>query len=172
MTENLAKGAVINGFLKFVKKKWGQIGLNDAMKYAGVSMMPKDGEWVPAVKFDMVLEWIAKNKGMDNVKGAGKNSAKDLGIFGYIFGAVIGTEKILKRMKHTYPSIFNYGEVVLEFGDNNAVVTIKGAAISEYDCPAWEGALTGFMEIARCHGHVKVLEPDSPKDCKYILEWK
>lgn len=173
MAEKMAKGAILNGYLKFIKKKWGKFGLEEAMKYAGVKKMPKDGEWGPAYEFDKVLEWIANNKGMNNVKEAARYYAKDLGIFGYIFGAIVGPERLLNRMKETYPTMFNYGDplIDMEKGGNKAVITFKGASLTEYDCPAWEGGLIGLMEITRSNGRVKVLEPDNPEDCKFMVEW-
>ncbi len=171
MNEKMAKGAVLNGYLKFIKKKWGLNGLKEAMAYANIKKEPRDGEWGLARNFDLILEWIAKNKGMKQVKEAGRYSAKDLGVFGYIFGAVVGAEKLLKRMEATYPTMFNYGKMVIEIGDKSAVINIKGAAISDYDCPAWEGGLIGLMEIARSNGRVKVRKPENPEDCRYMVEW-
>ena len=82
MAQKHAKGAVLNGYLKFIKKKWGTNGLNEAMKYAEIEKMPLDSEWLPVIKFDLVMEWIVKNKRIDMVKEAGRYSARDLGIFG------------------------------------------------------------------------------------------
>ncbi len=172
MAEKMAKGAVLNGYLKFIKKKWGKIGLEEAMGYAGLQKMPKDADWGPAEQFDKVLEWISNKKGIEYVKEAGRYSAKDLGIFGYIFGAIVGAEKLLKRAKEVYPTMFNYGDFHIEMkGSNSAIINIRGASLTKYDCPAWEGGLIGLMEITRSNGHVHVEKPDSPEDCKFTLEW-
>ena len=173
MTEKMVKGAFINGYFKFIKKRWGQIGLEEAMKYAGVKWMPKDGDWVPTSEYDKVLEWIAKNKGMNKVKEGGRYSARDLGVFGYMFGAIVGPEELLNRIKEAYPIFFSYGDLLIDMEKegNRVIITFKGASLTEYDCPALEGGLIGLMEITRSNGRVKVLEPDSPEDCKFMVEW-
>ena len=167
----MVKGAILNGYLKFIKKRWGKIGLQDAMSYANINKMPKDGEWVPTKKVDKVLERLAENKGTDQVREAGRHAAKEMGIFGYIFGTIVGIERLLKRAKDTYPSLFSEGDMIVEMDDNRAVVTMTQASTSEHSCTAVQGRLIGMLEYTKSNGRVKSLEPDSPHDCKFLLTW-
>ena len=166
-----AKGAIVNSYLKFIKKKWGIHGLQDAMKYAGITRPVKDSEWFPMEKTDRVLEWIAENRGMDYVVEAGKYAPKNMGVFTSFFAAVIGIERMLRRAGETYRTIFDFGEIHIAIEKNRAVVEIKGARLTDYSCPAWKGALEGIMELTRTAGKVMPVKPDSPEDCKFILEW-
>lgn len=171
MDEKKAKGAVVNGYLKLIKRKWGIQGVEEAMEYAGIKTRPKDGEWLSMVRTDKVLEWIAKNKGMEYVREAGKYTAKNMGIFQYLFASIIGMERFLKRAEETYGTIFNFGEIRIKIDGKTATANLKGARFSQYSCTAWEGALLGFMEVTKSHGTVKALKPDSPEDCKFFMEW-
>ncbi len=168
---NQAKGAVVNSYLKFIKRKWGVHGVQEAMRYAGIAGHVRDSEWFPMEKTDRVLEWIAKNKGMEYVVEAGRYAPKNMGVFTSFFAAVIGIEKMLRRAEDTYRTVFNFGEIHITIGKNRAVVVIRGARLTDYSCPAWKGALEGIMEVTRTMGTVKSVEPDSPDDCKFVLEW-
>ncbi len=171
MSEKMAKGAVLNGYLKFIKKKWGLAGLQEAAKYAGIEENPKDGEWIPAEMSTSVLMWIKEKKGEKYVIEAGKYASTDLGVFTYIVASFMSVEKFIRRARDTYKTLFNYGEFIIEEGDKKATITIKNAREPEPSCLAWEGALLGILEITKTKGKVTPIEPDSEEDCKYVVEW-
>ncbi len=172
MSEKMAKGAVVNGYLKFVKKKWGIEGMQEAMKYAGINKLPKDGEWFPADATTKVLKWIEENKGLNYVVEAGRHASKDLGVFRYIVASFMSVERFLKRSRETYSLLFNYGEFLIDHTNNGAIITIKNARHPEPSCYAWEGALRGILEITRTKGSVERIDPDNPEDCKFRMTWE
>ncbi len=171
MEETKAKGSVVNGYLKFVKKKWGIQGMEEATKYSGIKKRPKDGEWFSMVKTDKVLEWIARNKGVEYVREAGKYTAKDLGIFEYLIASIVGIGRFLQKAEETYSTVFNFGDLRIKIEEKRAIVDMRGAKITEYSCTAWEGALLGIMEVTKSHGTVNPLKPDDPGDCKFFMKW-
>jgi hypothetical protein len=171
MDERKAKGVVANGYLKFIKRKWGIMGLNQAMEYAGIKRELKDGEWFSMTKTDKLLEWIGRNKGMEYVKEAGRYTAKDMGIFRYMFASIMGIERLLKRAQDAYRTMFNFGMIDMEIEGKKARITFRKARLTEYSCIAWEGALQGLMEVTHSHGTVKHLEPENPDDCAFEMRW-
>jgi len=62
MTERLVRGARLKGYMNFVKKRWGADRYQEVAKYAGVSQLPKDGDWVPLKYATKILEWIRIKK--------------------------------------------------------------------------------------------------------------
>ena len=168
MNEHKVKGSVPNGYLNFIKRKWGVSGLEEAMKYAHISERPKDGDWFPMSKTDMILEWIAGNKGMEYVKGAGRYAAKDLGIFKYLFASIIGIKALLKRSASNYHTIFNFGDMIFEVVEGGYRIIMKDARITRYSCPAWEGAIKGLMEISGSRGKLEPAD-SSPEDCTFVI---
>ena len=168
MDERKVKGSVPNGYLNFIKRKWGISGLEEAMKYARISERPEDGQWYSMSKTDVILEWIARKKGMEYVKEAGRYAAKDLGIFRYLFASIIGLKALLKRSASNYHTLFNFGDMVFERTEGGYMITIKGARITEYSCPAWEGAIKGLMEISGSKGDLEPVD-SSPEDCTFII---
>ncbi len=170
--EKMVKGALINGYLKFVKKKWGVAGLGEVKRHVGIDGNIKDGKWVPVSTAVEILEWIQHKKGDQYVVAAGKHAMKDLGVFKYIIATFMSIETFIKRAKSTYDTLFNYGAIIIEDSEHGAVITLKDSRDTEASCLSWKGALEGIMEITRTKGEVKTLTPDVPEDCKFEMRWK
>ena len=63
------KGRIINGYLKFVKKKWGKDGVDQCVKVVGKELKNvQDDRWYPVTLTDDVIHWIADTHGMDAVR--------------------------------------------------------------------------------------------------------
>ena len=170
--DKMVKGAVMNGYLRFVKRKWGIEGVKEALNHVGLSVNPKDSEWISAETANEVLIWIRDTKGPEYVEYAGRYASTDLGVFTQMIASLISIEKFIKRAQDTYRTLFNYGEFLIEENDNGAIITIKDVRHPGPSCIAWEGALQGILAITKTEGKVTPIEPDSEEDCKYVVEWK
>ncbi len=171
MDNRKCKGAVINGQLKYIRKKWGQDGLKDAMNFAGLSRAPRDGEWIPISKNHLLYEWLIKNKGRKQVYEAARHTAMDLGIFSFIF-SFVGIEKLLEKARLNYKTLFNFGDIIIEKLDERKVkVVMKGVGTEKFLCDVWEGAIRGLMDVTKSGGTISKTTADAPEDCAYILRW-
>ncbi len=170
--KKMVKGALVNGYLKYVKKKWGVAGLEEVKRSAGIARDIKDGEWVPVETAVAVLEWLLSTKGERHVVDAGRHAAKDLGIFKYIIASFMSIERFIKRAQSTYDTLFNYGAIIIKDTERGAMVVLKDSRDTDSSCMAWEGALKGIMEVTRTRGTVTPMEPDAPEDCKFEMVWK
>ena len=79
MDDKRIKGAAIIGLLNVIKKKWGKIGVEEAMKYAELENTPKNGDWVPLTKMYRLLEWVDKNKGENYIFEIGRKMPRVMG---------------------------------------------------------------------------------------------
>ena len=172
MDQRKCKGAVINGQLKYIKKKWGDEGLKNAMGFAGIQRTPRDGEWLPINSNHLLYEWIIKNKGRKQVYEAARQTAMDLGIFSFIF-SFVGIEKLLEKARLNYKTLFNYGDIIIEkLGERKAKVVMKGIGSENFLCDVWEGAIRGLMDVTKSGGVLSKTTADGPEDCAYILRWE
>ena len=163
------KGSVPNGYLNYVKRKWGVTGMEDAMKFADISTRPKDGDWFPMEKSERILEWIALNRGMEQVKEAGRYAAMDLGVFKHLFASLMGLNALLKRSVSNYKLIFNFGDMSFKRTDDGFMIVIKDGRVTDYSCPAWEGAIGGLIQLTRSRGTVESSE-GRVEDCTFVIK--
>ena len=170
-SQKKAKGIVLRGYLKFVKRKWGTPAMKEVMDFAGIEEMPKEQQWLPVELFDRTLEWIRLKKGADMVTEAARFAAKDLGVLTQLFTSVMGVDSLLLRSSNTYPTIFNYGSMKISVNGKSAEVHMQDVVTSEGICRAWKGGLIGLMELSKSTGTVREVPSGSPSDCLYIIEW-
>lgn len=171
MDDRKCKGAVINGHLKYIKKKWGQQAVDEALKFAGFSRLPRDGEWVPVDKNHQIHRWLIKNKGRKAPYDAARYAAKDLGIFSFIF-SFIGLEKLIEKARLNYRTLFNYGDIVIEKLEEKKIkVIMKDVGTEPFICDVWEGTITGLLDATKSGGTIMRTNSERPADCVYIIRW-
>lgn len=175
MTERRLKGGVLLGYFDFIRRQWGQEGLDECLgdlkidtnSIKAESMYPVEMDWI-------ILKWIADHKGMDYVKKTGHHTVKNLGSLAYLV-RFVNIKHLLKQAKHNYQDTFDFGEVSVlcdEYG-KRAVVIMKDSNYTEETCVAWEGAFEGMMEVTRTKGTVKRNKTQvrgDPYD-EFILDW-
>ena len=173
MEGRMIKGVIFNGYLSFIKKKWGKEGMNRAMEYAGMKQEPRDGEWVSLEKTYKLLEWIEKEHGRGYIVDAGKWMMKGMGgDFKFMFAAVMGFERVLNRVqKEISKLLFKGSGVEINKEGKTATIRLKGFKMRETSCLAWKGALLGVMEVTKTRGTVEVMDSGNEMDCLVKAEW-
>lgn len=175
MSERRLKGGVILGYLDFIKRQWGQEGVDECLIDVKINASSLKSETYYPVEIDeQVLKWISETKGMEFVKKAGNHTVKNLGSLAYLV-RFVNIKHLLKKAKENYEDTFDYGEISVlcdEFG-KRAVVIMKDSNIIEESCIAWEGALEGMMEVTRTKGTVKRTKCQMKGDIydEFILDW-
>jgi hypothetical protein len=176
MAERMHKGAVIQGYLSFVKHKWGQEGLDQCCQAAGLRIDGIDTEKMyPIENGQAVLEWIRATKGIEYVRMAGNHTVKNLGSLAYLV-RFVNIKHLLKRAKDNYANTFNYGAVSVlsdEFA-KRAQVIMKNANFYEESNAAWVGAFEGMLEVTRTKGTVKQNKCQLKGDDydEFLLDWE
>jgi hypothetical protein len=173
MDERKVKGAVANGYLKFIKRKWGVQGMKNAMEYAGMKQEPKDGEWVSLKSTYALLEWIEKEHGKEYIVEAGKGMMKGMGgDFKFMFAVVIGFERVLDKVKKEISTLLFKGSgVEINKEGKSATIRLKGFKMGDVSCMAWKGALMGVMDVTKTKGTVEVLDSGNDEDCLIKAMW-
>jgi hypothetical protein len=175
MTERKLKGGVLLGYFDFIKRQWGQDGLDECLGSVKIDQHSIKAESLYPLEMDLnILKWIADNKGMDFVKNAGHHTVKNLGSLSYLV-KFINIKHLLKQAKNNYADAFNFGEVSILCDDfsKRAVVIMKNSNYTEETCVAWEGAFEGMMEVTRTKGTVKRNKSQVKGDeyDEFILDW-
>lgn len=175
MTERKARGSVINGYLKYIKKTWGQDGVDQCAGYLGIDPKDiKDGNWYSDEYGDKLLEWMVSLKGKKYVVLSNRYMVKDLGMLAYIV-RFMDVKTILKKLPKNYDDIFNFGRVEVDIKEKNAVVRVYDAATSEHSCPGWQGVFEGAFELTKTKGgRVKetMCQWKGDEYCVWELSWE
>ncbi len=173
--ERKAKGAVINGYLKFVKKTYGAKGLEDCKAAIGIDPSTiKDGLWYEDAINDRIFTWLEETHGFSAVEKASRYTTKDLGLMSYIV-RFVNVKRILKEFPKNYQTLFDYGTLEVEFiDDNNAILRLYDGATSKYSCPAWMGAFYGALEMTKTKGSVEETKCQfkGADHCEFKISWE
>jgi flagellar basal body rod protein FlgG len=175
MTQRKHKGAVLLGYLDFIRHEWGQGGLDECLASLNLDMAAiSPDEYYPLAQGEAILEWISKSKGMEYVKRAGQHTVKNLGSLAHLV-KFVNIKHLLKRAKDNYEETFDYGAVSVMSDDigKRALVIMKNANFIEESNMAWLGAFVGMMEVTRTKGTVKQNKCQIMGDeyDEFLLDW-
>ena len=173
--EQLCRGSVSLGFISYIKKTWGQEGLDQFINDTGMDPKEiKEGEWYDISSAGTVQEWIFKNKGEEQVTKAGAYTVRNQGIFSYVL-RFANFKSVLKRAPENHIDVFKCGimEVIIN-EDNSAKIIMKDTAVNDYSCISWRGAFMGALELTNTKGTVKETQcqfKDKASHCEFLIEW-
>ena len=172
--ELLCRGSVPLGFINYIKKTWGQEGLDQFINDTGMDPKEiKEGQWYDISTSGNVQEWLFKNKGEEQVTKAGAYTVKNQGIFSYVI-RFANIKSILKRAPENHRDVFKCGTMEVEIHDNHAKIIMTDTAADEYSCIAWRGAFIGALELTNTKGTVKETQcqlKGGASHCEFLVEW-
>lgn len=175
MTERKLKGGVMLGYFDFIRRQWGEDGVEECARITGIVPANIQAErFYPLAMDQEILKWISQNKGMEFVKKVGNHTVKNLGMLTYLV-RYVNIKNLLKKAKGNYEETFNYGEVSIlcdDFG-KRATIVMKDCNLIEESSIAWLGAFEGMMEVTRTKGTVKLNRKQLSGDDfdEYLLDW-
>jgi len=172
--EKQLKGAVLLGYFKFIRKKWGKAGLDQCIQSVGLEESKiKEGHWYSHRHSHAILGWIASEKGEEFLRECGNHTVKDLGILSYIV-RFMDIESILKKGRRSYSDAFNYGKMRIETEKSWATIKIKGNAQDDrHACMTWTGVFEGMLQMTRTKGTVKktACQTLGAEWCEWEMDW-
>jgi len=175
MSERKVKGAVITGYMKFIKKTWGQEGVDECLAAVGLGGTSiSDGKWYDDQLSTDVVAWIADRKGGDYVEKCGRYTVRDLGLLSYIV-RFMDIKSLLRRGPESYAEAFSYGYLKVEIGEKKAAVRVKGhAPFDKHGCKMWLGVLGGMLAMTKTKGRVieTKCENKGSEFCEFEMEWE
>ncbi len=172
--QRLARGDVLLGYQKFIKKKWGADGLEACIKETGHDFsMYKNDKWYPNDWCDDILKWMAKTHGIDYCRQLGKDLTENVGMIEFA-AKIMGIERVLDRGGDQFKRSFDFGQIDIERTNKEARVIFTDVSICEEACMAWKGGLEGIMKITGAKGTVEEVECQlkGSSKCVYIMKWQ
>ncbi len=172
MSEEKVRGDVIKGYIRYIKKTWGQAGVDSYETYADVdSKGLKDNQWYDNELLRKMHLWFAE-KDEKHVRLSSSYCVQNLGLLSYIV-KFMNIKKLLKKVPKSYNDGFSYGSLTIDIEENRATARFKDVIIDEYTCDAWKGALEGALLASNTVGTVEPIREEGmgERDCFFLMEW-
>ncbi len=171
--ERRTRGSILNGYLKFIKEKYGGSELKVARADMGIDNLNfKDGQYYQDEIIGNILRWINRNKGEDAVKEAGRFLLHNLGILSWMIRFSDFQTLVLKFPKN-YSEVYAFGNCEVDASDPNKIkMTLKDVCYYEEACLAWEGICEEALTITKTQGKVShtFCENRGEKQCVFTIE--
>lgn len=153
--ERLTRGSVINAWLNFVKKKWGQDALDQVLKELDLPGMLKAGKFYDDEYYYKTQMWIKHNKGEKYLVEGGKFLVHNLGLLAWIV-RFASTYTVMERAVKNSNEIYKFGRAELETpAEHIILVKLKDICYFPERCLSWKGVIEGTLEVTRTKGTVE-----------------
>ena len=171
--ERRTRGSVMNGYLKFIQKKWGKVGLDECVKEVGLEGMDfKDGQYYQDEIIGNVLRWIHREKGREAVKDAGRFILHNLGILSWMV-RFTDVETLAKKFPKNYSEVYAFGKVKVDISNPKRLILIlEDVGYYEEACIVWEGLVEEALVMTKTKGrvtHTQCQRLGAPH-CEFIID--
>ncbi|MFO7792022.1 MAG: hypothetical protein R6W73_03460 [Candidatus Saliniplasma sp.] len=176
MGKKKVRGSIINGYIKYIRRTWGDRGVNDLEEKLNIDIEDiNDREWYDVNIHSSVHEWIVENHGEDHLRRGGSFTVQNMGVLSYLI-KFTSPKTMLKKAPKSYSDAFTYGDVKIDIEDEDdkAYIKFKDNVVDEYTCIGWLGVFEGILKATNTEGEVKVWDAKDKgeKDCYFIMRWK
>jgi len=148
-------GRILNGYAKFIRKKWGENGLNGLKEATGIDLTDiSNDRWYPDTDARKVLKWLSSNHGMDICRQAGYYTVAERGAVTYV-ARIAGLKRVLDSAQKDFQRTLDFGDMVIEHDSDDLYrVSFTGICFIEETCTAWQGVMEGILKITNTTGTV------------------
>ncbi|MCK4717425.1 MAG: DUF2378 family protein [Thermoplasmata archaeon] len=172
-SEKLTRGSAINGFVKYIKNKWGAEGERQCRSDIGLKIVLKDNSYYPDRILQNILTWIAKEKGMDYVREGGKYTTMHLGMISWLM-RFADMKTIAKRLPSNYREVYNFGKAEVDISEEHKIyLRLWDVVTYEAAYASWIGVCEGTLEASKTKGKVTIIKNSLEGDeyAEFLIEY-
>jgi len=171
--ERRIRGSVMNGYLKFIKKKWGVEGLTKCKMDVGIDDMEfKDGRYYQDEIVGNVLRWINREKGPEAVKDAGRSILHNLGMLSWLV-RFTDIKTLAERFPKNFSEVYAFGKCWVDCSDpKSMILKFKDVGYYEEACLVWQGVCEEALVMTKTAGrvmHTKCERAGAPY-CEFLID--
>lgn len=167
------RGDVFKGYFKFVKKKWGAIGLEQCRKDCGLDFEIDPKKYYDDDLIINLLKWIKERKGDEGIIEVGKFLMTNLGIVAWM-ARFTSPDKAIKKFANNVGEIFSKGRVEPDFvGPKECRARFYDIYKAPERCLVWKGLIEGMLQITKSTGTVEEVKcvGKGHEYCEYHIKW-
>ena len=168
------KGVIFNGYANFIRKKGGNLALEQCSKEIGLDLKKLvDEKWYPDTYSLMTIQWVAKTYGSDGCRQMGHATVAQRGVISAV-ARLAGVKRILESAQTELNDTINFGKVACEFNEKGATMILRNLVADPIECEVWTGVFEGLLKISGSKGTVRKLtcQQKGAESCIYELVWK
>jgi len=163
----------MNGYLKFIKKKWGAEGLANCKRDVGIEDLDfKDGHYYHDEIIGNVLRWVHREKGREAIMDAGRFIMHNLGILSWLV-RFTDVETLAKKFPKNYSEVYAFGKCKVDISDSKRLrLILEDVGYYEEACLIWEGVIEESLTMTKTKGrvtHTKCQRLGAPH-CEFIID--
>ena len=152
--EKKVRGDVINSWFKYIKKKWGQDGLDSVIQEAKLDAKIKEGNFYPIEDYENLLKWVRETHGHEYLRDGGKFIVSNFGLLGFLI-RFVSIKMIISKMGPAMKEFFNFSGVdAVVKGDDFIQVHVYDICTSPDICQAIWGACEGALKLTNTPGAI------------------
>lgn len=181
MDKSQVRGSIINGYLRFIKLKWGKRGLEKCLVDIGIyekldGCFLKEGMFYPVHIKNSILEWIEEKKGEKYITEGGKKMVDHLGPLSWLL-RFDDPLKILENTSKEFHELYTSGDLKVDGEPGKICIELQKEDHTEYEsvnCQAWKGFLHGILDITGKEGEVKKTKCSDRENlhCQFKIEYE
>lgn len=171
--EKLTRGDAILSYFTYIRKKWGQEGLEQMFEDTKVPENLTAKEFYPDEEMIKVLDWIKDEHGEKALEEGGRFVVKNLGIIAWLV-RLANMKFIMKRFEKNYKELYTFGRIETDTSqENKATLRMYDVYSGPSRCIAWKGVSKGALELTNTKGTAKKTKCVGKGDdcCEYTFEW-
>jgi len=172
-TEETINGQLLINYKDYIKKKWGNDGLDKVNKELDFDLNKITNERdYPLTHLFTSFDYLKDNFGMPEIFNFGKFTTQNIGTKRYL-ATFMPPDKVLERLKESVSKLTRLISVDVKNTDNGAVVTFQAPNMRDTQCEYWRGLLHGTMELTKTKGTVDMdaSKMESQHTVVYTMKW-
>ena len=154
--ENYVAGQVLLSYKDYIKKQYGQEGINNlksALKF-DIMQVTVERKYPSSYVFSC-MDYIRTTYGQEELFKMGRFSLQNIGAKRYLT-RFFTPQKILDRIIESLPKVNYTVKLNVEYMENGAIVTFLNPELNEYQCIYWHGMLQGVFDMTKTKGTIDV----------------
>jgi len=166
------RGSVINGYLGYVKKKWGKEGLDKCLRDIGLEGETiKEGHYYQDEISGNILRWIHREKGAEAVVDSGRFVTQNLGILAWLVRFTT-MQSLAEKLPKNFSEVYAFGRCSVDTSDPKRIVLkLKDTGYYEEACLAWQGVCEAALIMTKTKGRVEHTRCEQKGDniCEFVI---
>jgi len=170
--EPRVRGRVLNGYMKFIRKKWGNQALEELQVDLGIDLHDvMEEKWYPQAQNLAIQKWVHDTYGPSHMRKLGFSASTEVGIISH-FAWIAGFDRVLDHGIKDFRSVFDFGNIEVVREDGLVSIRLQDLSDQDFICESWIGAFEGICSLTKTRAVVSHprCQLKGEEFCEYVID--